>query len=96
MQKTNYLMKMVILKTSKKICDFMFIQVGNLFLMLLLVTCNFLFSSIADSFSISRDLAMFLKKIMIMFGPMNIWSIIYIVVGFWTFVDQIFVDALVG
>jgi hypothetical protein len=31
-QKTNYLMKMAILKTSKKLCDFMFIQVGNLFL----------------------------------------------------------------
>ncbi len=96
MQKTNYLMKMAISKTSKKLCDFMFIQVGNPFLMLLLVTCNFFFSSIADSFSISRDLATFLKKIMIMFGPMNVWSMIYIVVGFWTFVDQIFVDVLVG
>jgi hypothetical protein len=39
---------------------------------------------------------MFLKKIVIVFDPMNLWSMIYIVLGFWTFVDQIFGDALVG
>jgi hypothetical protein len=33
---------------------------------------------------------------MIMFGPMDLWSMIYVVVGFWTFVDQIFGDAPIG
>jgi hypothetical protein len=41
-------------------------------------------------------LAMFLKKIVIMFGPMNLWSMIYIIVGFWTFANQFFGDALIG
>ncbi len=77
----------------KKLCDFMFIHVGNPFLIIYLLPPSFINHWF---FSISRDLAMFLKKIVIMFGPMNLWSMIYIIVGFWTFADQFFGDALIG
>ncbi len=74
----------------------MFIHVGNPLLVFLLVTCYLFFSSIVDFFSISRDLAMFKKTFVIVFGPMNLWSMIYIVARFGTFVDQIFGDVMVG
>jgi hypothetical protein len=36
------------------------------------------------------------KKIVIVFGPMNLWSMIYIATSFWTFTNQMCGKAPVG
>ncbi len=93
MQK-NFMNKAILRMSLKKI--WFHIQVGNPLLVLLLVTCYLLFSSTTNFFSNSRDVAMFLKNIVIVFSPMNLWSMIYIATTFWTFVDPMFGEALVG